>query len=150
MLPLKCSLSVIDQTLGYLQAAGISRQECVVLWLGRRQSDYIEVTGVICPMQRAKADMFQIPPTSMREIMGRLRENRLMIAAQVHSHPEQAFHSRADDTWAIIRHVGAVSIVIPYFASKTTPSTFMKDAATFTLTAENRWVAAQENVVEVI
>lgn len=150
MLPLKCPMSTMAQTLSFLQISGKSRQECVVLWLGRKQADCIEITAVLRPMQHAKADMFHIPPASMREIMDYLKKNRLMIAAQVHSHPEQAFHSSADDTWAIIRHVGAVSIVLPYFASKTTPATFMRDAATFTLTAENRWVTAREKVVEMI
>jgi len=36
-----------------------------------------------------------------------------MVAAQVHSHPDEAFHSKGDDEWAIVRHEGALSIVVP-------------------------------------
>lgn len=147
MLPLKCTNSTISQTLGFLQEAGRSRQECVVLWLGRRHETHIEICEVLHPLQNAHADMFHLPPASMNKIMEYLRQNRIMIAAQVHSHPKQAFHSPADDMWAIIRHVGAVSIVLPDFALHTTLSTFFHDAAFFNLSPENRWIKAPDNVL---
>jgi len=52
----------------------------------------------------AKALVFRIPPSSMTAMMAHLRERKLGLAAQVHSHPNRAFHSRADDAWAIVRH----------------------------------------------
>lgn len=147
MLPLQCTNSAISQTLDFLQEAGRSRQECVVLWLGRRRGTHIEVCEVLYPLQNAHADMFHLPPASMNKIMEYLRQNRIMIAAQVHSHPKQAFHSPADDMWAIIRHVGAVSIVLPDFALHTTLATFFHDAAFFNLSPENRWIKAPDNVL---
>lgn len=150
MLPLKCPMRVISQTLDHLQNAGRLNKECIVLWLGHRREGYIEIAEVLRPVHIAKADMFHIPPASMREIMEYLRKNRLMIAAQVHSHPELAFHSRADDKWAIVRHVGAISIVLPYFGANTTPATFMQRVASFALTAENRWIQVKNEAVEVV
>ena len=106
----------IRTTLEHLRAAGKKRSECVVLWLGRRLGDKIVVEKVWRPRQLAGAGFFEIPPQSMAELFAELRQSRSMIAAQVHSHPREAFHSAADDTWAIIRHEGALSLVLPYFA----------------------------------
>ena len=61
------------------------------------------------PEQEAEVDYFHIPPSGMMALMAHLRERRLGLAAQVHSHPARAFHSLADDKWAIVRHEGAMS-----------------------------------------
>jgi hypothetical protein len=57
----------------------------------------------------------------------------------VHSHPAKAFHSRADDEWAIVRHEGALSLVVPDFASRTSADSFATDIAAFVLTSSNEW-----------
>lgn len=75
----------------------------------------------------------------MRALLTELSTKQLMIAAQVHSHPFEAFHSKADDAWAIVRHLDALSLVVPDFALKTTPASFAKDTKTFRLTADNSW-----------
>jgi hypothetical protein len=35
--------------------------------------------------------------------------------ARIHSHPAEAFHSRADDANPVLTHEGALSIVVPFF-----------------------------------
>jgi len=76
-----------------------------------------------------------------------LRKERLMIAAQVHTHPKLAFHSAADDKWAIVRHVGALSLVVPHYALRTNAVNFVQRTAAFCLNAENEWLQApQENI----
>lgn len=133
------SKPLIDTTLAYLRAGGAKNVECVVLWLAERQDRGQLVKQVYLPLQRASSDFFRIPPAGMEDLMRVLDQEELFVAAQVHSHPAQAFHSLADDTWAIVRHQGALSIVIPWFASRTSPDTFFKDAATFSLDAKNQW-----------
>lgn len=137
---ISCHRSTIEQTLSILKDAGRTRQECLVLWLGQRRNDGITVRSALRPQQIAGQDFFRIPPQSMRSIMKRLKDERLMIAAQVHSHPFEAFHSEADDRWAIVRHVGALSFVLPYFAKATTVDNFLDQSALFSLDANNRWV----------
>ncbi len=137
---INCNRSTIEQTLSTLKDAGRTRQECLVLWLGQRSSDGITVSSVLRPQQIAGQDFFRIPPQSMRSIMRRLRDERLMIAAQVHTHPFEAFHSEADDRWAIVRHVAALSIVVPYFATTTTSDNFLDQSALFSLDENNRWI----------
>lgn len=135
-----CREQVIEQTLAILKEAGRTRQECLVLWLGERRNDSIVVRGVMRPVQIAGLDFFRIPPQSMRSIMKQLRKDRLVIAAQVHTHPLEAFHSVADNRWAIVRHVGALSFVVPYFAESTTVANFFNASALFTLDKNNRWI----------
>ena len=151
MIPmLRCPLSTIDETLTYLHVGGTMKCETVVLWLGTVRDGIAEVREVYRPEQKVDIDFFLIPQESMRAIMGRLKVTRFQILAQVHSHPERAFHSKADDTWAVIRHVGAVSIVIPYFSKDTVSATFGERAATYQLDASDHWIEVNFNeVVEV-
>ncbi|CCF97127.1 MULTISPECIES: Mov34/MPN/PAD-1 family protein [Ralstonia solanacearum species complex] len=139
------SRSGVAQTLQVLQTSGQRHHEGIAFWLGRRAGKRIDIVEVYEPAHRADADYFHIPPQSMQALQLELRTKRLMIAAQVHSHPRDAFHSRADDTWAVIRHVGAVSIVLPNFAAKTSTDSFFKDAAIFQLNAANRWLQLPED-----
>lgn len=130
---------VIDQTLDDLQRAGRQRKECVVLWLAEDSGADLQVKLVYRPDQMAMEDVFKIPSSSMRALLINLSQKGLMIAAQVHSHPYEAFHSRADDMWAIIRHLGALSLVVPHFALNTTPASFRTDTKVFQLDRGNQW-----------
>ena len=139
-------LKRITETINTLRIAGQARKECVVLWLAREEAGRTRVKEVYVPEQMAQEDFFRIPPVSMRRILTHLGENNLFVAAQVHSHPKQAFHSDADDRWAIVRHVQALSIVVPHFARQTTAENFVKQSALFCLSAQNVWeqVAARD------
>jgi proteasome lid subunit RPN8/RPN11 len=110
------------------------------LWLGRRREQAIHVEAVYRPTQTAKADMFHIPPEGMTALYAELRHKRLMVAAQVHSHPQEAFHSKADDRWAIVRHEGALSLVVPHFAQATTLDRFLEDVKIYQFSVGARWV----------
>ena len=76
----------------------------------------------------------------MAALHGDLRSRRVMVAAQVHSHPRDAFHSKADDRWAIVRHEGALSLVVPNFALGTTVATFLDDTKVYRLSMSDQWV----------
>jgi proteasome lid subunit RPN8/RPN11 len=129
----------IRETLQHLQEAGYRESECVVLWIGRRTGSNIKVERTYCPEQYAGADYFEIPPESMQAVFAELLPTRSIIVAQVHSHPNEAFHSVADDTWAIIRHEGALSLVLPHFALGTSLNTFSRDTVVFRLNDKNEW-----------
>jgi len=134
-----CPLAVVSATIEALRESGACGHEGIVLWLGHRRSDRVEIVQAYVPEHSARHDMFHIPPSGMRKLQTHLRTHRWMIGAQVHSHPALAFHSRADDEWAIVRHVGALSIVAPHFARHLTPDSFLGDCATYELDARNRW-----------
>src|SRR5882672_4350009 len=115
-----CPGSVVEATLTNLHETGSSRRECVMLWLGRREGVQVQIVDAYRPLQTSKADMFHINGAGIAALHQELRRQRVMVAAQVHSHPMEAYHSRADDEWAIVRHEGALSLVVPNFASNTT------------------------------
>jgi hypothetical protein len=138
-LPMLVPTAVIATSLDILKEAGNKRRECVVLWLGRRDATEISVVEAYRPEQIAAKDFFRLPRSSIVTLFEALRRGGLMVAAQVHTHPTQAFHSAADDRWAIVRHVDALSLVLPYFARNTRLSSFFDDAAVFRLSADNEW-----------
>jgi len=135
-----CPAHLVEATLNNLREAGRRRCECVVLWLGRRDQSAIAVAKAYRPLQAAKEDMFHISPAGMTALHDQLRRNRFMVAAQVHSHPFRAFHSEADDRWAIVRHEGALSLVVPNFAVDTTVSNFLDQAKVYRFSASAQWV----------
>ena len=135
-----CPFSVVEATLAQLREAGHSRRECVMLWLGRRDGERIQVVDAYRPLQTAKADMFRINRAGMSALHDELRRQRVMVAAQVHSHPMEAFHSKADDEWAIVRHEGALSLVVPHFASSTTLGNFLAQTKVYRFAPSAQWI----------
>jgi hypothetical protein len=148
MIPVLCPQTLVDQTIKYLQAAGAVQRECLVLWLAHRLDNCMNVVMAHRPDQRAWRDRFVVDAAEMASLKALLRSNRLMIAAQVHSHPKEAFHSFADDQGAFVRHHGALSFVIPNFARDSSVATFLEEAALFELRQGNRWVLVPSEEVK--
>jgi proteasome lid subunit RPN8/RPN11 len=137
--PMVVPAHVVASTLEILTEGGNARRECVVLWLGRRDGSGIRVIEAYRPEQVAAVDFFELPRSSIAALFEILRDKGLMVAAQIHTHPAEAFHSAADDRWAIVRHVGALSFVLPYFARDTQASSFFDEVALFRLSSGNEW-----------
>lgn len=142
MTTLSCTIDTLIRTIDILRAGGARSEERVVLWLGPVSGcrEPMPVTQVYEPDQITDIDYFKLPSASLRALMNHLRGARLKILAQVHSHPGKAFHSEADNEWAIVRHVGALSLVLPRFARSTTPANFVEEAVSYRLSGENEWV----------
>jgi hypothetical protein len=138
---LRCPESFVDDTLNVLRTAGARGVEGIALWLAPRPlTDGSTVNEVFVPEHTAEVDVFRIPPSGMSSLMSHLRARKLALAAQVHSHPARAFHSRADDCWAVVRHAGALSVVVPSFAREVTSANFLQRSATFRLARDDRWM----------
>lgn len=134
---------VVHETVALLRSS--PTRERVVLWLGQRQPGLVRIHEVHLPIQETEADYFRIPPEGMNALFAYLRPRRWMIAAQVHTHPGKAFHSAADDRWAIVRHEGALSLVVPWFCQSTSEATFERDALVYQLDASDRFIQVQGN-----
>lgn len=139
--------AAIEATLKLLKASGGRNAEGIVLWLGHDDGETAEVTHVFQPTHRASADYFHIPREGVVQLMNYLDQHSVRVLAQVHTHPEEAFHSAADDKWALVRHLDALSLVLPHFASTADKSNFIDVAAVFRLTASNKWVPVDSNQV---
>jgi proteasome lid subunit RPN8/RPN11 len=139
MTKLHISPTAIEETLKSLKRSARRNSEGIVLWLGRRAEPTSSVSRVYEPIHTAAADFFHIPKQGMAHMLALMGENDVSVLAQVHSHPQEAFHSEADDQWAIVRHLGALSLVLPDFARDATIENFMQLAATYRLDERNRW-----------
>jgi len=128
----------IEKSIHLCRDAG--ERECVLLWLGRREMGIQKIVDVYRPEQIGSVDYFEIPRNGMAALMNRLRVDGLYVVSQVHTHPKEAFHSYADDRWAIVRHVGALSIVLPHFALSTTTDNFLQHAVVYQLDESNDWI----------
>jgi proteasome lid subunit RPN8/RPN11 len=135
---------VVEQTLDLLKESGRKHAEGVALWLARATNGETAVVEAYKPEHEAEADYFHIPPSAMAALLQHLGKTETFIAAQVHSHPFEAFHSPADDKWAIVRHEGALSIVVPNFAQYTSVDNFSDQVATFKLNRNNIWQELDE------
>lgn len=143
---IRCSSEVVAQTLQILREPGEQGKECVVLWLADRRDRGL-IIEAYRPDHEAAFDRFWIKAEAMEALMRHLREHKLSLVAQVHSHPEKAFHSKTDDRYAIVRYEGALSIVVPFFAKSTPVTSFVPDCAFFVLTADNTWVELPQDRV---
>lgn len=142
MTKITLTVEALAKTIDILRIGGARSEERVVLWLAPVSvvREPLTIVEVYEPEQITDVDYFRLPPGSLRALMAHLRTARLKIVAQVHSHPGEAFHSDVDDEWAIIRQVGALSLVLPRFARDTTPENFVEQAATYELSVSNEWI----------
>jgi len=132
-------MGLLTETIRRLQDIGKSGREYMIFWLGVRQEKSIKIKEVYTPLQITSRISIQIPQRGMQGLFKRLREKRYILAAQVHIHPLEAYHSEADDYLAILRHEGALSFVLPYFGLRTTPTTFFEDAVCYAHTKSGNW-----------
>jgi proteasome lid subunit RPN8/RPN11 len=135
-----CSGTVIADTLEILRTGGRRKEERVALWLAKAGARTpAEVVEVYEPDQIAEVDFFNLPRESMRVLMSHLSSTRRRIVAQIHTHPGRAYHSDADAAWAIVRHVGALSLVLPTFARTTTLLNFLQQVKIYELSPAGEW-----------
>jgi len=111
---------VIELSQPLLAEPGLGGYEAVVVWVGRMRGEKsVDIVEVIRPAQIAKRSSIgcsvEIPPESLTELI-RVLEVGCFVAARLHTHPTEAYHSELDDTNMLISHVGAISIVVPFFA----------------------------------
>jgi hypothetical protein len=137
--PVVVARHVVAETIEELRQGGHARTERFVLWLARKTDSHLLIHEFYVPQYEASSDYFHIGRPAMARLMEHLRTRELMIGAQLHTHPQEAFHSLADDRWAIVRHVGALSIVLPDFGRTITVENLFSEGKVFTLSPSNNW-----------
>lgn len=111
--------AVVDSTIKTLQTFGKRRLEGLVLWLGNVEPGRAHVVKAFTPEQHSLADEdgvgYFVSGETLFELNRALSETGLRLIAQVHSHPGKAYHSAADDRYAIVTADGGFSLVVPNF-----------------------------------
>ncbi|WP_051359634.1 Mov34/MPN/PAD-1 family protein [Adhaeribacter aquaticus] len=106
----------------HFQRAGRQGVEGVALFAGNQDGATFYIRRTIIPEQEATQTedglLYFVPGPELTRINRELYAEKLILVAQIHSHPTVAYHSDTDDAYAIITEVGGFSIVVPYFGRK--------------------------------
>jgi hypothetical protein len=138
--------TVVEQSLEFFRQQGRRGHEGVVLWPATLSESAAIITSPLIPRQITSRLSFTIPHEENFRILEELNRRRMVVPIQIHSHPQEAFHSEADDEYAFIKHEGAISIVIPYFADFPDRD-FLHHAVFFSLSERGIWELLPSNVV---
>jgi hypothetical protein len=110
---------VADRTEKALRDAGKDGYELFVIWSGHRDGRIFQVAEGHVPKQVSRRTRQGLLVTIEGEALHRLNvwlfENEQELAAQVHAHPTDAFHSDTDDTFPVVTTLGGLSLVVADF-----------------------------------
>src|SRR5882724_9854163 len=94
----RVSAGLLAQTFSLLRTCGAGRRECQVIWTSPWANP--EVIGeVVHPRYRAHAGGFELDSAWIIKFWLELARDGQGIRIQVHTHPEEAFHSAIDDAY---------------------------------------------------
>ncbi len=129
--------TIIEKTLQLIKKYGKKFTEGFVLWVASENSDFYKVKDVWEPKQQNSFISYYIPEEEVHKLNVKIYKKKLILIAQIHSHPSYAYHSQTDDDYAIIHLPNLFSIVIPYFGNIDN-SEFFEKCAIFQL-KKNHW-----------
>jgi hypothetical protein len=111
----------VEEAYTHLRRVGQQGLEGFALWAGELDGDTFLVRANIIPEQRGlRSDLgvcVVVGGDELHRINVWLYEHRMTLIAQLHSHPDDAYHSTTDDTYPIATTTGSLSLVVPDFAS---------------------------------
>jgi len=139
----KVPVSLLRQTLEVVRSAGRDGSEAFVIWGGGVSDDggTVSFTSCMAPRQTAHKTphglLVTVEGKALFELNRELYDRGELLAAQVHSHPQDAYHSDTDDCFSLVTLTGALSIVIPRFG--TAGVNDFKGWAWYRMTGQSNW-----------
>lgn len=131
----------IQKAYELMRYAGENRVEGVALFAGYEKDNEFYIIQTIIPKQTAYrlevGLLYAVHADELYRINAWLYENNLSVIAQIHSHPNEAYHSETDDEYPIVATKGGISIVVPRFAVDPID---INNWAVYRLSSENYWV----------
>lgn len=113
-------LANLETVYGHLRKAGEDGMEGIALLFGNQTDDIFDATTVVVPKQKAyrteQGLLYHVDGEELHTLNVWAYRTGLSLFAQIHSHPQEAYHSDTDDQYAIITTLGGLSIVVPNFA----------------------------------
>lgn len=113
--------SQIMRTMEAVREFGKAGCECLVLWLGTTSAVDARIEDVWVPPQTSIRNEsgvgYFVSSETMLEISRECQRRGIGLIAQVHSHPGRAYHSDADDRYAIVTTNGGFSLVVPNYGA---------------------------------
>lgn len=110
---------IVGETETALRASGARRLEVFVLWSGVANGRLFEVRTAHVPRQtsfRLELGLcVRVEGDELHRLNRWLFDAGERLAAQLHAHPTDAYHSATDDAFPIVTALGGLSIVAPNF-----------------------------------
>ena len=138
----------VDAVYEEFQNTGKEGFERLALFAGRKTGTEFCVTHLLYPKQQLLRTpyglSFHVDGEELERIGEWLHQNTCSLVAQVHSHPSEAYHSKADDELALITTFGGLSIVVPDFGHT---DQNLEQSAFFRLLPETGWTEISKNQI---
>lgn len=106
---------MIEETFSLLRSCGDNQRECQLYWTSPWSAPQT-LTEVVHPKHYSGRYGLSIDGDWISRFWNELSDRGLGVRIQVHTHPEEAFHSTTDDTFPLLFDPGFLSLVIPDFA----------------------------------
>lgn len=111
--------AAVASTERQLRAAAGEGFETWVLWTGRQHGRRFTVRTIHVPEQTAyqleSGLCVKVDGAALHTLNVWLHEHDETLAAQVHAHPDRAYHSDTDNAFSIVTALGGLSLVVPRF-----------------------------------
>jgi hypothetical protein len=136
---------VVEDSIEFLQHVGMEGLEGFVLWAGLLSDERtLRFRRAIIPAQRAMMTtsglLVTVDGRALFEVNKSVHASGEILAAQVHSHPTDAYHSSTDDAYPLVTLLGALSVVVPDFAANAPND--IDSWAWYRLSRRAKWVRA--------
>lgn len=106
---------MLEESFTIFRACGAYHRECQLYWASP-WSECSMLSTVVHPKHGSSYYGLSIDDRWIGEFWNELVERDLGVRVQVHTHPDEAFHSQTDDAFPLLFDVGFLSLVIPDFA----------------------------------
>ena len=94
------------------------RHEGIVYLLGQTDGHTSLAAAVFRPSAITTRGSFHVDKLAMRPLIDAASAAGLKVVGQLHTHPQEAYHSAGDEAGALIRFNGFVSIVLPDYGTR--------------------------------
>lgn len=140
-------LSILRSSIRGLQ--GYSPAEGLCYWFGRELEPSTGIVMVVAfPRIYSTLSSFELMPGQMSQLTEWSHREGVWLLAQVHTHPTDEPHSRADEEWAPTRREGFISVVIPFGAQFSDPH--RPRWRVFESDVRGEWAAIPEDLIRVL
>lgn len=113
------SAEILERSQQSLRRAGRDGRELFVLWSGQQRGKVCEVLAGHVPRQTSyksrKGLLVRVEGDALHKLNRWLFEHEQTLVAQLHAHPDDAYHSGTDDTYPIVTQLGGLSLVAARF-----------------------------------
>jgi hypothetical protein len=99
------------------------------------------------PQQVTGRYFYRIPDSETFRVIEYVADRNWVVPIQLHSHPEEAFHSPVDDECAFVQHRNGISIVVPDSAAFP-DLLFLDKAIVYALVKGDEWRELTRSEVE--